>query len=761
MHLSPEHLSAYLDGEITPAEAHKASGHLRDCAECSQALAAYSGLDGLIAAPPALACAAAQPFLSAELDGELDREESAIAAAHRASCRSCRVQVQKWARADDLVAALPPSRPAARVDAAIAGLGRKPVSRVPRLGGAWAVPTMALATALSLIVVLSLPSGGPTASQTQDLGALYLASAQQSGLDTSTGTLYVLKATLVVLDSSNKPVTEIDASLGKVTSSTTVAVAGTPTALQVDTKGNFVVTSVPAAPGSTTGVISTFSGDSKALESVKQVDVAPQIIVPEPNGNRALFVAPSATTIVDGATYAPLGTAPGGVAAAWSATSDNFAILANGASGATVTYARGGGTILVGGTPHAITALPGGGFAVLADAGSRGVITVINPNSPLATIDAPANGRNLAYDASTHQFSVIGASGAVANVTLPSSLTIATGPTTSGPPAKTSSPLPTAVATATPSGSPTPTPAPSAAPVVVAPREKDSIVPTGARQLWAGTYLVTVDASQRPTRAASDGKRIWYLDQSNRITLLRTDSGELVQVGALPRGAIVSSITVSPNHVYFMDAAASSLYSFTISTEQVVRVPLNLGSNVAAVAASPDERLWIATAATGLVSYEPRSGLLERISIGAGLAVVATDSLGRVWTAAKDRQALDMYDPLTRKVSEFSLAVGGGITALAVDKANTVWVGTDTGQAFAFRSALAASTGTASVSTTEMGRPISGFALDPGGPLYFVSRTGVGVFYATVQFPSGLHVTGSELSEPMFDSLGRAWQADP
>src|SRR5467141_3090047 len=128
MHLSTEHLSAYLDGELAPAEAHKASGHLRDCAACSQALAAYSDLDGLIAAPPALACAAAQPFLSAELDGELDQEESAIAAAHRASCRSCRSDVQKWVRAGDLMAALPVSRPSARVDAAIASLGRKPAA---------------------------------------------------------------------------------------------------------------------------------------------------------------------------------------------------------------------------------------------------------------------------------------------------------------------------------------------------------------------------------------------------------------------------------------------------------------------------------------------------------------------------------------------------------------------------------------------------------------------------------------------------------
>src|SRR5467141_4553227 len=117
MHLSAEHLSAYLDGELAPAEAHKASAHIRDCAACSQALAAFSDLDGLVAAPPALACAAAQPFLSAELDGELGLEESAIAAAHRASCRSCRASVQMWSRAEQGLAAFPASRPSARVDA--------------------------------------------------------------------------------------------------------------------------------------------------------------------------------------------------------------------------------------------------------------------------------------------------------------------------------------------------------------------------------------------------------------------------------------------------------------------------------------------------------------------------------------------------------------------------------------------------------------------------------------------------------------------
>jgi hypothetical protein len=661
---------------------------------------------------------------------------------------------------------------------------------------------MALATALSLIVVLSLPSAGPTVSQGQDPTAVLLASAQQSVLDTSTGTLYVLKGdsvaafdsqtlaakgsvsvggkpsalalnvvkgTLVVLDSSNKTVTEIDASFTKVTSSTTVAVAGTPTALQVDTRGNLVVTSVvrgpdqaPAGGGSTSGVISTFSGETKALESVKQVDVAPQIIVPEPNGNRALFVAPTATTIVDGATYAQIGTAPGGVAAAWSATGDNFAILANGASGATVTYARGGGSIVIGGTPHAITSLPGGGFAVLADAGSRGVITVINPDNTLASLDAPANGRNLAYDASTRQFAVIGASGAVANVTLPSSLTqIASGPITSGPPAKTSSPLPTAQTTPTPSGSPTPTPAPSAPVVLVAPREKDSLVPTGARAVWPGTYIVSVDATQRPTRSASDGKIIWFLDSSNRINALHLQTGVVNQVATLPRGALVTAMAISANHVYFFEAPTSTLYSFTVSTEQIARIPLGLGSNVAAIAGSADDRLWLATAATGLVGYDPRTGLVERISVGSGLSVVATDALGRVWTAAKDRQAVDMYDPLTRKVSELSLTHGGGITALAVDKANTVWVGTDTGQTFALHSAIAAGAGGALVTTGLVGRPISDFALDPSGAMYFVSRTDSGVAYATVQFPSGARVSGSTTSEPMFDLLGRAWQSDP
>ena len=312
----------------------------------------------------------------------------------------------------------------------------------------------------------------------------------------------------------------------------------------------------------------------------------------------------------------------------------------------------------------------------------------------------------------------------------------------------------------TPAPSARPTPAPTAPVVVVAPREKDSLVPTGARALWPGTYLVSVGLTQRPTRAVSDGSRIWYLDQANRVNVLHTLNGELFQIAALPPGASVTGMAVSPNHVYFVDGPASALYALTISTEQVSRIPLGFATAATAIAASPDERLWLATGASGLVSYDPRTGQIERVAVGANLSVVATDSLGRVWMAARDRQAIDLYDPLARKLTEFSLSHGGAITALAVDRANTVWVGTDTGQTFAIRSAAAAGTSGALVTTGLVGRPISGFALDPSGALYYVSRTESAVAYGTVQFPAGARVSPASASEPMFDFVGRAWQSD-
>src|SRR5207253_9248660 len=100
MHLSDEFLSAYADGELPPSKAVAAAAHLRVCAGCAETVRLFTGLDERLTATPALGCAAALTFVSAQLDGELDRSESAIAQHHLTSCADCRPAVLRRRVAD-------------------------------------------------------------------------------------------------------------------------------------------------------------------------------------------------------------------------------------------------------------------------------------------------------------------------------------------------------------------------------------------------------------------------------------------------------------------------------------------------------------------------------------------------------------------------------------------------------------------------------------------------------------------------------------
>src|ERR1700752_4112549 len=111
MHLSNELLSAYLDGEMTPAEATAARSHLGQCATCTAALRLYTALDEGLAAAPALLCADAAAFLSAKLDGELGPEEAAMPSAHLSTCADCRGDVAGWSALERDLVALPHANP--------------------------------------------------------------------------------------------------------------------------------------------------------------------------------------------------------------------------------------------------------------------------------------------------------------------------------------------------------------------------------------------------------------------------------------------------------------------------------------------------------------------------------------------------------------------------------------------------------------------------------------------------------------------------
>ncbi|HEV2250641.1 MAG TPA: zf-HC2 domain-containing protein [Candidatus Limnocylindria bacterium] len=790
MHPSDEQLSAYLDGELAPPDATAAAAHLRACAACAGTARRYAALDERLAAIPALGCGSALSLVSAKLDGELDREESAIAAAHLASCAACRADVLRWSVAERALAALPLARPSARVDAAIAALGRQPAGRrLPRI--VWPVPALAVATVLSLFIVfdLSLGPSGPIAP-----GSALVAAVQQSVLNPANGILYVLHpdagtvaaldaatlqpqtvihvggrptalalnrtmTTLLVLDASAKTVTSIDCALNTITGSTAFAVAGTPTSLQVDQQGNVVVGAVAAMPAASAapngspapaGVLVVLNGGTGKVQAVKQVDVAPQVLVLEPNGRRALLVSADATTLVDASTYKALATAAGGIAAAFAASGDDFAILSRTANGASVSFARRSGTLVVGGTAQAIAALPDGGYAVLADLNGRGLITLIGPDGAIGgTLDAPANARDLAFDPSARQFAVIAPAG-VTNVALPAAAVVVQQPAQT--PAGT--PLPTAPSTPKPSATPSPTPPASEAPVaIVAPRANDGLVPSNARAVWPGTYLVTLPQGQRPDRAIGDGTRIWYVDDDNRVSALNMTTGERFPIATLPAGATIGRLAVSPDHVYLLDPTRGVVYALTISTERLVTVPMPFAVSATSMTASPDERLWIGTPGAGLIGYDPRTGRTEKVAAGANLTALASDALGRIWIAARDRQAIDLYDPLNSTLTDVALTHGGSISALAVDRSGAIWIGADNGQLFAMRNSSLFFSG-------ALGRPIDALVLDQNGAASFVSSGPTGTTYGSaaglsrpIQAPVGS-------SGPIFDPLGRTWQAD-
>jgi anti-sigma factor RsiW/streptogramin lyase len=791
MHLLDEALSAYLDGELTPAEAAAAAAHLRTCSSCAETARLFAAFDDRLTRLPALKCSTALTLVSAHLDAELVGEESAIAAAHLAGCASCRADVQRWTVAEQALAALPVARPSARVDAAIAALGREPAGlRLPRI--AWPVPALAVAVALSLLIAFNLGQPGPVGPNTA-----LVAAVQQSVLNPANGILYVLHPengtvaavdavtsqtqsvihvggrptalalsqsmnTLFVLDATAKTLTAIDCALNTVTSSTAFAVAGTPTSLQVDQQGNVVVSAVsarsagtpaPSATPASAGVLVVLNGGTGQVQAVKQVDVAPQVMVIEPNGKRALLVSADATTLVDATTYQALATRAGGIAAAFASSGDDFAILSRTPTGASVSFARRSGTLFVGGMAQAIAPLPDGGYAVLSDVNGRGQITLIGPDGAiLATLDAPANARDLAFDASTRQFAVIAPTG-VKNVALPASVAVV-----SQPPVQNTAPgtpLPTAQTTPKPSATPTSTPtATPAEPVaVIAPRDNDSLVPAHARSVWARTYLVTVPVDQRPDHAVGDGSRIWYVDDANGINALHMRTGERFPIAPLPTSATVGRMAVSPNHLFIFDPIAGVLYVLAFNTEQVTVVPLPFATSATSMTASPDERVWIGTPGAGLIGYDSRTGRIEKIAAGPNLTALASDALGRIWIAARDRQALSLYDPLQGTLVDVVFSHGGSIGALVVDRSGALWIGADNGQLFAMRN-------NAVIFSAALGLPIDSLVLDSGGAAYFVSPASGGLRYgsalgvgAPLQAPLGS-------SGPIFDQLGRAWQAD-
>ena len=323
----------------------------------------------------------------------------------------------------------------------------------------WAMPRIAIAAAAAGLVLLSSLTPPLTEVSLLPVDGALVASAQQAVFNPRTNTLYVLDAergevsavdastrveqarivvggrpsalalnvtanTVLVLDGSQKRLTEIDASNNTVLSAGSIDVSGTPTSMRVDPQGRIVVSSVlaPSTAGSGSpeparaGQVTVFDSASKQVESVKTVDVAPQSVVFDPAGKRALLLSADATTVADAATYRAIDHLPAGIAATFDVSGRRIAVLAarDGAADLML-FGDAGSTstsIAIAGVPVALIALPDGGFGVLLRAGSGGRITTVGPDAKVrSTIDVALSGSEITFDAATARFAVIGGAG--------------------------------------------------------------------------------------------------------------------------------------------------------------------------------------------------------------------------------------------------------------------------------------------------------------------------------------------------------------
>lgn len=800
-HLPEDVLSAYLDGELPADQAAAAREHLSACAACHAKMAAFSALDATLAATPRLSCAAARPLISAQTDGQADAAEAQAAAAHLGDCAGCRADRQAWIAAETTLRALPASLPSARVDAAIAALGqkdrapRRPATQPQRRPG-FAFAGAAAVGLATVITVSGAPQLAAVFRQPQIVpigGQVVVAGAMQQVLNSRTNTLYVLRPevnsvaaldpfskfqralipvaarpiTLTVSESANRiyvidverRLSEIDGVSNTVVSTTTNVVTGTPTAIQVDPNTAKVVVSAISGQSSTTGgEVAVVNTQTKQLD-VKSVDAAPNRVVFDPSGGRALLLGSDATTLANAATFATIdgsGKLPGGVDAAF--TSDGVAIFGNEQGGARLSTHGQGKTwnLTLSGQAVALVALPNGRLAALIKKGDEGEVVVIGADGQiLLTQQVGGNGRDLDYDAQQDRVAVVG-SGAVEYASV--SIAARPSPTESAAPA-TASPNPTVSVQPSPTPSTGPTsgptqPTPSAAPsepVVANPG-----LPPGAERAWGDTYRFALPDGKIPLVAASQGRRIWFVDQKRVLNSLDTASGRVFGIAHLPGGANIDEIVAGTQFVYAIDKQGVQIYVLDLGNERWYSQGLGSVRAATGFTVSADDRLWFSMGTTGqLIAFDPRRKTVEAVDTRLrSVVAIAADRANRIWYADAKR-VVGYYELTSMRVSQLVLPRTGNVTALRADANNDVWLGTDTGELFQVRPWQV-------LLSANVKRPISGLVLSPlSGVVWYDSRSASEFTFAPVDGRVSALRSPTTVQGLAFDAAGRAWQADP
>jgi streptogramin lyase/anti-sigma factor RsiW len=795
VHVSAEELSALLDGELSPQAALHARQHLAECGFCSAEYALSVRIDEELRQPPILACDEVLEVLSAGLDRETGEGEQAAAQRHLADCQGCRTSVEMWSGLASAIKALPVIAPSARIDDAIYAIARTRTYRPARVRGVAARALIAM-TAVFAIVVATLTSGGrpQTAFVPAPTGdRAIVASVQQIVFNERNNTNYVLDVAgaavdardpgtndlkariqiggeptalalnraanlVLVLDASQKLVTEIDAVSNTVIGATTVAVAGTPTSISVDPSTNNIVVTTSTkspAPGAAGGSVAVINSDTKKVETVREMNVAPRLVVPDQQGGRSALVSADATQLVD-SSYKLLATLPGGVSAAFSKQSDNVAVLSVSGSDALLTFAGFSApeALKLEGAPRAMTALPDGGYLVLVDLGDRGRVSKITRDGAIfASVEVAVTVGDLIYDEATNRFTVAN-NGRLDTAQMPDQV------------AARQSPAPTPTATASASTTPSPSPSASAS-STPAPSAPTAAVPTDgpnalaqSQVLAPGVYNLPLANGIQPQFVAANGSKLWLLDQSNTVSSFDMNTGEVSNVGPLRFGAKVTYWVSGGSYVYGVDAATGEVNVVNIPQGRVEgRYATNVQSPVSGVAVGIDGRLWIAMrSASDLFEFDPRTQLMNGFDLkDVRISALTIDSAGRIYYADDARGTVGTFDTKTSRLNEVPFTRAGKTTALLVDSTSTLWVGTSSGEIYSVRGGRA-------LLTVGLQRPVTAFAPDQGGRAWYLAQlpSGLGGFaFAPADNSRAPKSVSGPAQSLHFNAIGRAFLADP
>jgi anti-sigma factor RsiW len=798
LHLSFEELSALFDGELSAQAETSARQHLRECPQCSAVYSLSVRLERDLRQPPVVSCDSVLELLSATFDDQASRPDRAVAERHLGACEVCRAHVQLWGAVGYALRTLPAGRPSARVDQAIARLANPPRRRL----GLPAFPPLAARVAIAAAAIIAVILGGLPLAQTPGVtpavqdNAVVVAAAQQIVYNARNNTLYQLDTasaavnalepgtndlkvripvggepirltlnevanTILVLDAVQKRVTEIDAATNMVIGATNVDVTGTPTSINVDNSGKILVTSIatPTASAAPVGSVSVLDSTTKQLQTVREIDVAPRMVVVDPLSNQAVLVSSSTTKLVD-ASYKVIATLPGGVAAAFSRRGDGVAILSPTGADTTITFAGAFAptALKLQGSPRAITSLKQGGYLVLVQFEGQGRVVKISPDgrSEGSVSIASVVGGDLLYDEATNFFTVANA-GTVASAQVPAGIaaTTSSAPTSS---AAASIASPTAPSASTsPTASPEASKSPSASPAVASAPARDVL--DGAKPIAAGLYSASLPSDIKPHLMAASGSRVWFVDDARRVGVFDMNTGESRTIAKLRSDAKVGFWVAGRSFVFGVDPESGQVHVVNTVTDSVDSFATNVLSPVSAVAVGPDDKLWLALrGASYLLAWDPRTRGMDSFDLNdSRVSALAIDRLGRIVYSDDPHGRVGTLDPTTGRLTDLFFDRHGTTTALVVDGAGTLWLGTSSGDLYSLKGARPGL-------AINVRMPVTALALDETGRAWYLAPIPNGIpgfGFAPADGSQAVRTIPGPAVGLSFSAAGRVFSADP